>query len=210
MNGIRAEVQENAPSGPPGSIWDRLRENIARLAEVGRRDGDPAARAERLAARAQMLRGRIAAPEAEAPLVFLAFTKGRVRYGVLLDEVLEVGQLEHFSVGPCTPLFIAGVIHWRGAIVALLDLGRLFNVPETGLADSHFFLIVEAAGRRLALAAREIEDIARVPRAQLGPYPGRSPPVRPEWVLGVHDDNRVLLCLEQLFQDERMTGWRTS
>ena len=210
MSNTPSESQTIDRRGPPAaeaSLWDRLRENIRRLSSIDRQNADPEAVAQRLAARAKMLRSRDAA-DASSPCVFLGFSKGRERYGILLEDVLEVDQLEHFSAVPKTPPFIRGVIHWRGAILSLLDLGDLFGVPESGLADLHFCVIVEAGGRRVAIAAREIEDIFSVPRENVKPAPELQGNIRPQWVLGVTDENRVLLRMDQLLQDERLVNWR--
>lgn len=128
-------------------LWPRLRESMARLASIGERKSDPAALAEKLATRAKQLRGRMAsAKPAAAPLVFVAFSKGQQRYGIPVSDVVEVQAMEQFCPVPGTPPFIAGVIHWRGDVLSLLDLGKLFGIPESGLADIHVCLIVEAAG----------------------------------------------------------------
>lgn len=140
--------------------------------------------------------------------MFLAFNKGNQRYAVPVDDVLEVQALEHFSPVPGTPFFVSGVIHWRGDVLSLLDIGRLFGVAEAGLLDVHVCLIVEAAGRRVALAAHDVEEIYAVARSEvksMPQVPGDSPP---EWIVGVHDDDRLVLNLALIFQDARLVEWR--
>ncbi len=117
------------------------------------------------------------------PLYVLAFTKGRERFGIPLEAVLEVQSLEQFSPVPGAPAFIRGVVHWRGAVLAILDLTILFEVVEPGLSDLHAFIVVEADGKRVAVAASVVEDLVNVPRraaaasaAALQPYrPGMGP-----------------------------------
>lgn len=190
-------------------LWPRLRESMARLASIGERKSDPAALAEKLATRAKQLRGRMASAEpAAAPLVFVAFSKGQQRYGIPVSDVVEVQAMEQFCPVPGTPPFIAGVIHWRGDVLSLLDLGKLFGIPESGLADIHVCLIVEAAGRRVAVVALEIEDIFAVPRTEIKPTPDLPSNIPTEWVLGVHDNNRLILRMDQILQDARLVDWR--
>lgn len=202
----RAE-SDRAPA--EGDLWPRLRESIQRLAATGRNQTDPAALAERLAARAEQLRGRMT-PEgtAEAVTVLLAFHKGNQRYAVPVREVIEVQELRHFSPVPGTPPFLPGVIHWRGDVLALLDLGRLFEIPEPGLADVHVCLIVEAAGRRVAVVAHDVEEICAVPESEVRPAPELPGNVPPEWALGIHDGDRMILRLESILQDARLVDWR--
>ena len=192
------------------SVWDRLRARLDELSAAQMRKSDPVALAAKLANRARILRGRTghAAPMG-IPLVFLAFHKGSERYGVPIDDVLEVQTLDQFTSVPRTPSFIPGVVHWRGSILALLDPGKLFGIAETGLADTHACVIVEAAHKRIALVAGEVEDIHSVPREQMKPPPTLPGDTLPEWFLGVHDENRLILRLDLILQDPRLENWKT-
>lgn len=191
------------------SVWDRLRAQLDAFSAEGAHNRDSVALAERLAHRARILRGRTGPAEpAGIPLVFLAFHKGSERYGVPIDDVLEVQALDQFTVVPRAPPFIPGVVHWRGSILALFDLGKFFGIAETGIADKHACVIVEAANRRIALVTGEVDDIHSVPREQLKPPPAFPGDSLPEWVLGVHDDNRMILRLDRILQDARLENWK--
>ena len=113
------------------TLWQRVRENIDRLNAVGQATTAQARVEEKLAARAKLLRHRTAAVEPESRRLFLAFHKGSQRYAIPVDEVLEVQALEHFSPVPRAPAFLPGVVHWRGGILTLLDLGKLLEIPES-------------------------------------------------------------------------------
>jgi purine-binding chemotaxis protein CheW len=191
------------------SVWDRLRACLEQMNAAESQQKGAAVLAEKLAKRAQILRGRARQVEPECiPLVFLAFSKGRERFGLPIDDVLEVQTLHHFTPAPHAPPFIPGVIHWRGAILSLLDLGKLFGLRESGIADVHACIIVEAAGQRVALVAGDVDDICSVPRNQVQPIPELPGDIPSEWVLGVHDDNRMILKIDLLLADARLVAWR--
>jgi purine-binding chemotaxis protein CheW len=90
----------------------------------------------------------------------------------------------------------------------MLDLGKLFQIPETGLADLHACVIVEAAGKRVAVVAGEIEEIVSVPSDQLRPAPEHRGDIPGDWVAGIHDENRIVLRMGQLLQDPRLAEWK--
>jgi purine-binding chemotaxis protein CheW len=190
------------------TLWDRLRESVDRLQAASRRSADPAARAQKLAARAALLRTRMAGAPAESPVVFLALSKGRQRYGIPIGEVLEVQALEHFTPVPGAPPFLPGVIHWRGAVLTLLDLGRLFEIPEPGIADVHACVIVEASGQRVGVIAQEIDEIYSVPPSRIHPPPELPGSIPPDWILGVEDDNRLILRMGLILRDARFVDWQ--
>jgi purine-binding chemotaxis protein CheW len=162
-----------------------------------------------LAERAKVLERRTETGQPEAAQVsFLAFNKGPQRYGIAISEVIEVETLQQFTPVPGAPDFVPGVINWRGTILSLLDLGKLFQIPETGLADLHACVIVEAAGSRVAVVAGEIEEIVSVPSDQLRPAPERPGDIPADWVAGIHDENRIVLRMDQVLQDARLVDWR--
>jgi purine-binding chemotaxis protein CheW len=212
------KVNENSTSKanptPPSdgkSVWEQLHAGMARLSANASSALDPAALANKLAHRAKLLRDQTADTKAtETSLQFLAFNSGHESYGIPLSNVLEIQILQHFSPVPKTPPFIAGVVHWRGAILALLDLDRLFGLPESGLPDLHACVIVEAAGRRIGLVASEIEDVFSVPSSRIQAAPPLSANVPPEWIIGVHDNQRVILNMASLLQDTRLVEWRNN
>lgn len=204
-------LMENQPSEVDGlpSVWDRLRQGLEQMRAALEQKDSPEARAKKLAERAKLLRQQAGAAEpASAPLFFLAFRKGRERYAIPLEYVLEVQALEQFSPVPGAPAAIRGVVHWRGAILALLDLTRLFGVVETGLSDLHAYVVVEARGKRLALAVAVVEDIFATPRERLKTAPELPHQIAPEWVLGVHDENRLILQLDDIVKHLEQGGNR--
>ena len=193
---------ENQPpdAGTLPSIWDRLRERLEQMRASLEQKTGPEAREKVRASRAKLLRRHAGPAEpTSVPHYFLAFSRGRRRYGIPLDNVQEVQALDQFSPVPGAPAAVLGVVHWRGAILALLDLSRLFEVAETGLSDLHAFIVVESAGRRLAIAASHVEDLLAVPVDRLKAAPELPQRIAPEWVLGVHNENQLILKIDDIF-----------
>ncbi len=160
---------------------------------------------EKLAERTRRLREQAATAGPTGPqTTFLTFAKGRQRYGVLLDEVLEVQALDQYSAVPGAPPFVPGVVHFRGEILALLDLGRLLNIPETGLADIHFYIVVEAGGRRVAVVAGQIDDLISVASEQIAAAPLLPGQRSPDWMVGVHEENCLIVRMDRLLTDPQL------
>jgi purine-binding chemotaxis protein CheW len=192
-------------------VFVRLRQRVEEMRCVDASRGAPEALAKRLADRAKMLRGQIGKRETTGPLIaFVAFAHGPQRYGIAVSEVIEVQPLIDYTPVPGTPPFIPGVIHWRGAIISLVDLVRLFGIAEPGLIDENACLIVEAAGRRMGVLAGEVEELYTTPLEKVKSAPELPAEVPPEWVVGVYDENRLILRIEQILQDERLVNWRNT
>ena len=169
--------------------------------------GDALAR--KLANRARLLRGRIGAGEPTGPQVsFLAFCHGAQRYGIPISDIVEVQPLSDYTPVPGAPRFIPGVIHWRGTILSLVDLVKLFGIADSGLIDERAYVVVEAAGRRVGILAGDVEELCTAPLDQVKSAPQLPTEVPPEWVVGVYDENRLILRIAQIVQDERLANWR--
>ncbi len=189
-------------------VFVRLRQRIDEMRGDDRSEVDPEALAKKLADRAKVLRGRIGKGEPAGPQIsFLAFCHGPQKYGIPVSDIIEVQPLSDYTPVPRAPPFIAGVIHWRGAIISLVDLVKLFGIVESGLIDERACLIVEAAGRRVGILAGEVEELYTAPLDQVKPAPELPTEVPPEWVIGVFDENRLILRIDQILQDERLTSF---
>jgi len=191
------------------TVWGQIRHRLAQMEASRTASADPAALAERSAKRARGFRDRTAAvAPAGSQVTFLAFNKGRERYGIPLEDVVEVLPLDQFSLVPGAPAFLLGVVHFRGTIVSLLDLGLVLGIPASGLADLHVLIVVEAGGKRIAVAASQVEEILSVPTDQLKPSPGLSGQAPPEWIAGVYDENRMIVRTAQILNDAQFVRWR--
>lgn len=102
----------------------------------------------------------------------LVFRVGESRYGVWLDEVLEILRTPPISKLPLSRAEVAGVTGIRGEVIPVLDLGvRLLGSPcaRPGRlvlvrhieSDSLVALLVDAV--ETLLAVREDEDVEAAP-----------------------------------------------
>ncbi len=191
------------------TVWSRLRDRLDALADANRRQTDPQAVARRLAERARALRTRQDVSKAAGPKIsFLAFCHGSQRYGVPIEDILEVLPLPDYTPAPGTPPFIAGVIHWRGAIISLIDLVKLFQIPDAGLIDEKTCLIVESGGARVGVMTGELEDLCTVSTEHIKTAPDLPHSAPPECVVGVYDENRLIIRIAPLLHDSRLVEWK--
>lgn len=192
-------------------LWEQVRSQLAAWqsrSEV--RQVNSAMVAEKLARRAQAFRERTHQPRASGPVVpVMCFSANRVRYGIPLEFVVEVVSLNSVSLVPGGPGFLQGVVHFRGMILSLLNLSRLFGTPETGIADIHFYIVVQGAGHRVAIAAGDVEDLLDVPIEDIKPAPEWSGQTPQNWIRGVFQEDRLILQFDAILEDDSMKNWRS-
>ena len=167
--------------------------------------GNPINRAESggkagvLRARAQVL-ARI--PEAAVPsdtcMDVVVFALGEERYAVEAAHVREVYPAAELTPLPCTPPFIAGVIHVRGDILAVVDLRILFELSPSGPSRQDETLIVSVADsvfgiltdRTLGMTAIPLLDIQSTLPSLVG--------IRAQSLKGVTSDQVIILDLRKM------------
>jgi len=126
-------------------------------------------------------------------LEVLRFDLASEKYAVELAWIGEVRPLTGFTVMPCVPRYVRGIINVRGRIVSIIDLKFFFDLPETGLTGSSKLIILRSPEMELGLLVDEVLGIAGIPAASLQTSLPTLSQVRAEYLKGVTPDGVVVL-----------------
>jgi purine-binding chemotaxis protein CheW len=158
-----------------------------------------------LRTRALALARREEAPSPLAAIDLLQFRLGRDRYAVETRHVVQVLPLGDLTPVPCTPAFIAGVVNVRGRVMAVIDIQKFFGLPTRGLTDLHHIILVRGGEIQLGLLADAIVGVRADAREALQPSLPAPPGVPAECVIGMTADRLLVLDLDRMLADPRMT-----
>jgi len=125
-------------------------------------------------------------PPADEDLVQLCtFRIGGEDYAVDIMRVREIIPPRPITPVPRAPAFVEGVVKLRGEVIPVLDVRKRLGVPPA--ADPHLsrFLVVNVAGRRLALVVDEACEVIRLPRREIRAAPPLGDTGAPRFFLGV-------------------------
>ena len=184
-----------------GIDWQQAYAGLERaLASGGERSPEEVARILKERAR------KLARPpeRASAPrevLELLVFSLDRERYAIETAHVVEVVPLRSITPVPCVPDFVAGVIHHRGRILPVLDLGRFIGFGARAASETGRVVCLEVGGMTFGLLADGVAGVVQVAADQLAP-----PPRGDEGTLlrGITTDRVAVLDLEALAADPRL------
>jgi purine-binding chemotaxis protein CheW len=124
--------------------------------------------AETLSSRDRILRARaralasVAAATPVARMELLVFELAQEAYGLELDYVREVCPLRELVPVPCTPRFVLGIINLRGEIFPVIDLRRLFGLPERGLTNATRAIVLRDGMREFGVLADVVAGMRTV------------------------------------------------
>lgn len=196
-------------STKPGLDWSAIRHRLEAIQQTVEQGWKQSAedKAQVLRARARKLaRGarRNGPPEQSVDVV--KFLLAQEQYGVELKYVREVYPLKDLTPLPGTPAFILGITNVRGQVLPIMDIKKLFGLPDKGLTDLNKVVIVHAPGTELGVLADTVLGLESVPTEEIQ----RSLPtlhgIRGQFLWGVTRHSMVLLDAEKLLS-LRQTGW---
>lgn len=145
-------------------------------------------RALRLAHRARSLRRDDTVP-------LLVFRVGPDRHALELAALAEVQALERYAPVPGSPPEILGVLNVRGEVRLLADLGRLLGLPDPPERPTlSYLLLVKGPGTlRVAMRVDQLNEIRRIPAAELAAPPTGAGDLPTRFVRAVTPDKLILL-----------------
>ena len=127
--------------------------------------------------------GRDGAP-ADPLAQLCAFRVAGEDYAIDIMRVREIIHPLPITPVPRAPAFVEGVVRLRGDVIPVLDVRKRFGLPAAAPTRKSRFLVVNVAGRRLALAVDEVREVLRIPRSEIRPAPALGPPGAPRFFLG--------------------------
>jgi purine-binding chemotaxis protein CheW len=211
MSDIRAKPPES-PAPRQTVNWDDVRRRVDQLRVAIEHDWvpGPAESAHILHQRAEVLATPlIVEATATDQIEVIEFSLGEERYGIESSVVREVFPLSELVSVPCTPSFVLGIINIRGEIVSVIDLKKLFELPERGISDLKRVLLLEGKGMLFGILVDQLFGVRTLAidaiQNSLPVFGGR----RADYLRGITQDRLVVLDGNKLVTDPNIKVYET-
>lgn len=132
------------------------------------------------------------------------FVVAHEKYAIESRHVREVVPVRDLTPIPCVPHYVLGVINLRGRIVSVIDIKRLFELPEKGLSDLNKAIIVRVGEMELGILADSLTGSSRIRVQDLQPSLPTLTEIRAEFLKGVTGGRRVVLDAEKILSDPKL------
>lgn len=166
-------------STPPQELWDGiLRQRARLLAEPPEHEAEAAA--------------------IEVVTLLLAYET----YAIETAYVREVYPLKDLTPLPCTPSFVAGIVNVRGQVMSVIDLKKLFELPEKGLTDLNKVVIISDGDMEFGILADAILDVRNIPLHEIQPGLPTLTGVREDYLKGITAEHLVVLDAAKLLHNK--------
>jgi purine-binding chemotaxis protein CheW len=112
------------------------------------------------------------APQAAISRQVVVFEIGHEEYAAPIEQVREVLKTPNITLVPNGQAFVVGVMNLRGQIVPVIDLEKLFSLPETGeTAAQHIVVSEDSTHTLFGVQVDHVLEVLRVPANTIKPTP---------------------------------------
>lgn len=128
---------------------------------------------------------------------YLAFALGASRYGLAIDQVVELRRDDPLTTLANAPPALKGVTNLRGNIVPILDLGLALGGAAAVEGAHSAVIILRSGGHLLGVVVDSVLDVVALRPDQIRPSPMLGERRLADYLSGVatHDE-RMLLLIE--------------
>jgi purine-binding chemotaxis protein CheW len=135
----------------------------------------------------------------EAQEKYVIFSLAGANYAVPMNQVLELGELEHFTPVPHVPAWLLGVTNLRGDIVSVIDLRVLLGLDATAVPANNLLVAETLAGDLVTcLLVERVQEMASVPASKIQTLDGLQGASLTPYSRGVYKQGDRLLSILDL------------
>jgi purine-binding chemotaxis protein CheW len=140
----------------------------------------------------------------QSRLEVVEFLLAAEHYGIELKYICEIHALSEFTPLPGTPAFVLGLTNVRGKILSVIDIKKLFDLPERGLTDLNKVIVVRTHQMELGILADAVLGVRTIPLNQFQASLPTLTGIRAEYLKGITKDPLVVLDVAKILSDEKI------
>ncbi len=173
--------------------------------ETDRFESFPAEKKRILHERAKALaRIETSVEEYEDTLDVVEFFLANERYAIEMKHVREVYPLKDFAPLPCTPSFVLGIMNFRGQILSIIDLKKIFELNGSKISNINRIIILYSSVMEFGILADRIIGVNTVPVRMIQPSLPTLTGLRAKYLKGVTSDRMIILDGEKILGDDKI------
>jgi purine-binding chemotaxis protein CheW len=188
--------------------WDDVHRRLESVQGAVERALSPSSEEKRriLKARAEALAQEPAKEKDEPSLEVVTFLLAYETYGLESRWVREIFPMRELTPLPWNQPFAAGIVNVRGRILPVIDIKKLFDLPEKGLTDLDMVLIIHKGDLELGILADQVLGVRSIPLSLIQPSLPTLTGIREDYLKGVTAERLVILDAEKILTDPRLAA----
>lgn len=134
----------------------------------------------------------------------IVFKTGNETYAIDTNYLSEVYPFREITKIPCTPAFILGVVNYRGKIISVTDLKKLFDIQGDFLNEKNRILILKKDKMELGIFADEVIGMILIDKENLQRSLSSLKGIRERYLKGITPERIVYLDAGKLLGDPKL------
>lgn len=141
---------------------------------------------------------------------YMTFKSGNEYFGLEIQYVNEIIQLQAITAIPETEDYIKGLINLRGKVIPVVDVRLRFKQEPFEYNDRTCIIVINIKSMMVGLIVEKIAEVVEIKEDNILPPPsvGRADRVQNKYVYGigkVGDTVKLLLDPDKLLNDEDLS-----
>lgn len=141
---------------------------------------------------------------------YMTFKSGKEFFGLEIQYVIEIIQLQTITAIPETEDYIKGLINLRGKVIPVVDVRLRFKQPPFEYNDRTCIIVINVKSMMVGLIVEQIAEVVEIREENILPPPtfGRVDKIQNKYVYGigkVGDSVKLLLDPDKLLNDEDLS-----
>lgn len=132
------------------------------------------------------------------------FRLANERYGIETFYIEEVHILRDYTMIPCTPDYVLGIMNVRGEIISVIDLRKVFDLPVKEVNPLNKVLIIKDKEMKFGILTEVIEGVKRIWKERLQANLPTLTNIRSEYLKGITEDRLIVLDGEKLLTGSKL------
>ncbi|MCP4152487.1 MAG: purine-binding chemotaxis protein CheW [bacterium] len=128
-------------------------------------------------------------------------------YGIELTRIKEIIRKQELTIVPETPKFILGIFSLRGIAVPVIDLRRLFQLPEKEMDQYSVIIVMEVLGRLVGMLVDGVSDMITIKDEAIAEPPRFTDRKGTKFISGMFEKDKkfiMLLDADKLFSADEI------
>lgn len=142
---------------------------------------------------------------------YMTFKSGNEYYGLKIQYVNEVIQIQAITEIPETEDYIKGLINLRGKVIPVIDVRLRFQQEPFEYDDRTCIIVISVKTMLIGLIVEKIAEVVEIKEDNILPPPtiSRADKIQNKYVYGigkVGDSVKLLLDPDKLLNDEELSA----
>jgi len=143
---------------------------------------------------------------------YMTFIVGEESFGIAIEYILEIIELQKVTTVPDMPEYVKGVINLRGKIIPVIDLRLRLKLIEKKYDDRTCIIVTQIQDTAVGFIVDTVQEVVNINESHISPPPDfQKTNNKDKYIKGlgkVGDQVKIILDVEKLLYEKDLDSLR--